>query len=338
MKKVIKWFSIITGSAFALLIVIGLFAGEEYSEENSLSSTETEILNEITSTKGEKIETALEETPVSESKDDIKLDTNMEKESITKPEGEEDIMNAALEYADFNVYGDAADSGIGNIAEYFVVYGREENVHIFYYDPEYDESKEAVVQTQRDICLGTSKKEVIKAYGKGIEGTVSSDDALFENWDSAAAEKLLRESCLTFLKYEGEEIGTITFYLDEADEVSCIEYEVFEDYGMCKPLTDEEIKAMCGLYESETNTLEIGIDSGNMYIRLIIGGEDEYYFPQISIENNRVIGQKPVLYDDICLYGCDKDYNEIIVTVGLNDDMWIIDPYADGFGCYERSK
>jgi hypothetical protein len=84
----------------------------------------------------------------------------------------------------------------------------------YYFDAAYDKSKEGVIRTKRNITIGSSKEEVIKAYGEGIESKFNVHNNatylyILENDEATAS--IMRTQCSTYFTYEYEKIGEIDF-------------------------------------------------------------------------------------------------------------------------------
>lgn len=141
-----------------------------------------------------------------------------------------------LEKSDFNLYNGhkCSINTITNLIDYYAVYSMNASdiydIYFFYYDSDIDESKKDILSTQRNIYLGDPKDKVIKYYGKGEDGTVDSQDFLFgllQDDDSVRALELAEQQCKSFIRYEEETLGRISFYFDDNDEVSWVIYEIY---------------------------------------------------------------------------------------------------------------
>lgn len=125
----------------------------------------------------------------------------------------------------------------GNKEENLIQLLDEENVdqdsfHFFYYDPNYDESKEGVVKTHRGVVIGDSKERVLELYGEGKCGDFDKDNdfcyelskgvELYVESDISDVSSAMSAQCVSFVRYTYINKYTISFYFDEDEEVSWI--------------------------------------------------------------------------------------------------------------------
>lgn len=103
-----------------------------------------------------------------------------------------------------------------------------------FYNPTVDKSKEGVITTARGIVLGSTKGDVVSAYGEGIEADFDpSTDIIYTTLDNTAEGNLSGEeikgflitNCSSSIKYimPDTDFGII-FYFDYNDEVNLITF------------------------------------------------------------------------------------------------------------------
>jgi len=326
MKKIIKWTLIVFVAGFVFLVLVGIFAGDNNEVED-----------------GKQIETETEEA--AKRNMDMGQENVSEEKSAEEESEESNLPNAetALEYADFNVY-DTEGYGlnaISNLVEYYQVYDSEEgmNGYIYYYDPVTDASKKGIVVTQRDIQTGDKQSTVIKAYGKGKSGQVADDNWLFDGLEESV-KKVLRETCVTYRIYNAEGIGTITFYFDSEDELTCVLYTIDEDYGNIIEVTEDEIKALYGTYIKEDKEYELAVESdgsGGVCIDITKSGENVFHCSTAIVESTRALGSETIFAGiKICAEDDDTCDKRLVIDVGTDGSLLISDPYSEYFGDYIR--
>lgn len=99
----------------------------------------------------------------------------------------------------------------------------------FYFDATYDESKESVIKTSRDVVIGQSKDEVIEAYGEGdIKKFRTDDNQLYAGLAAMNPEHaaVMRTQCSTYITYTYSDIADIEFYFDEYDVLTWVVFMV----------------------------------------------------------------------------------------------------------------
>lgn len=99
-----------------------------------------------------------------------------------------------------------------------------------YYDSSNDPSKDGVIETNRGIHLGDSKKTVISKYGETNSNSfIMQNNVLYQDLleYSPAEAGIIRSQCSTFISYAYEKSGAIEFYFDENDLLSWIVYYAY---------------------------------------------------------------------------------------------------------------
>lgn len=124
---------------------------------------------------------------------------------------------------DFIITGTAAEPDFnGNVIDAIFSYAGSDSFSYIYYDPALDNSKEEVVTTHRNISLGDTKDDILKAYGDGESGTVDLENDYYYNNLDYELQPLMRSETFSYCRYYSEEGYGINFYFDENDVLTWI--------------------------------------------------------------------------------------------------------------------
>lgn len=108
------------------------------------------------------------------------------------------------------------------------------SINWYYYDSKADKTREGVITTNREIHLGSSKKEVLNKYGMGSLMKFNRRTELFYNLliqqtpqEGFGFAKQLKENCSYIMQYfqKNKKKANIRFYFDKNDEVMGIVYQ-----------------------------------------------------------------------------------------------------------------
>ena len=135
---------------------------------------------------------------------------------------EESIPPLTLD--DFIISGTAAEPEYnGNVIDSLnAAYGGSSGVFFIYYDPAVDNNQEEVVTTHRNISLGDTKDDVLKAYGDGESGTIDLENDYYYNNTNYELQPLMRAQAVSYCRYYSEEGYGIHFYFDENELLTWI--------------------------------------------------------------------------------------------------------------------
>lgn len=135
---------------------------------------------------------------------------------------EESIPPLTLD--DFIISGTAAEPEYnGNVIDSLnAAYGGSSGVFFIYYDPAVDNNQEEVVTTHRNISLGDTKDDVLKAYGDGESGTIDLENVYYYNNTNYELQPLMRAQAVSYCRYYSEEGYGIHFYFDENELLTWI--------------------------------------------------------------------------------------------------------------------
>ena len=135
---------------------------------------------------------------------------------------EESIPPLTLD--DFIISGTAAEPEYnGNVIDSLnAAYGGSSGVFFIYYDPAVDNNQEEVVTTHRNISLGDTKDDVLKAYGDGESGTIDLENDYYYNNTNYELQPLMRSQAVSYCRYYSEEGYGIHFYFDENELLTWI--------------------------------------------------------------------------------------------------------------------
>ncbi|MDY2629560.1 MAG: FxLYD domain-containing protein, partial [Lachnospiraceae bacterium] len=153
------------------------------------------------------------------------IQSNPVNESVKEESKDQEIENAEpLTDEDFvvilNNEGETKD-----ILEVLNTEYGEGGYYYFYYDVSVDKAGDTICLTKRSIDIGSSKDEVLLAYGEAEckKFDTKTNELYLEFLDNDPAKSgIMQVQCVSYVTYEYEDKGTLEIYFDSNDNVSWI--------------------------------------------------------------------------------------------------------------------